>query len=219
MVQLIFALDDDALSKPGVVRSIYDPTAGTGGMLSVADEYLRRMNPGIQLSLYGQDYNDALVRDLQSRHGHQGPGRRQHRPRRHPHRRRLRRQESSTMGSPTRPSASTGRTSAHTSMRNTHGSGSTGASAPELRPSATEQCCSSCTSSPRCAKKEDGGSRVAIVLTGSPLFSGGAGGGESNIRKWLLDNDPRRGGHRAAERYVLQHRYLDVHLGAQQPQE
>jgi type I restriction enzyme M protein len=38
-------------------------------------------------------------------------------------------------------------------------------------------------------KKEDGGSRVAIVLNGSPLFSGGAGGGESNIRKWLLDND------------------------------
>ncbi|WP_394552062.1 N-6 DNA methylase [Agromyces sp. MMS24-JH15] len=59
MVQLLFALDDDALSKSGVVRSIYDPTAGTGGMLSVADEYLRKMNPGIQLSLYGQDYNDA----------------------------------------------------------------------------------------------------------------------------------------------------------------
>jgi type I restriction enzyme M protein len=36
---------------------------------------------------------------------------------------------------------------------------------------------------------EDGGSRMAIVLNGSPLFSGGAGGGESNIRKWLLDND------------------------------
>ena len=37
-------------------------------------------------------------------------------------------------------------------------------------------------------KPEDGGSRMAIVLNGSPLFSGGAGGGESNIRKWLLDN-------------------------------
>jgi len=51
MVQLLFALDDDALSKSGVVRSIYDPAAGTGGMLSVADEYLRKMNPGIHLSL------------------------------------------------------------------------------------------------------------------------------------------------------------------------
>jgi len=38
-------------------------------------------------------------------------------------------------------------------------------------------------------KPEDGGSRIAIVLNGSPLFSGGAGGGESNIRKWLLEND------------------------------
>ena len=59
MVQLLFAIDDAALSKPGVVRSIYDPTAGTGGMLSVADEHLRGMNPDIQLALYGQDYNDS----------------------------------------------------------------------------------------------------------------------------------------------------------------
>src|SRR5581483_5061512 len=40
MVNLIFIEDDEALSKPGVVRTIYDPTAGTGGMLSVAGEYL-----------------------------------------------------------------------------------------------------------------------------------------------------------------------------------
>ena len=58
MVQLLFAAADDALSKPGVVRSIYDPAAGTGGMLSVSDEYLRSHNPGIQLNLYGQDVNE-----------------------------------------------------------------------------------------------------------------------------------------------------------------
>jgi type I restriction enzyme M protein len=40
MVNLLFIEDDDALGKPGVVRSIYDPTAGTGGMLSVAGEHL-----------------------------------------------------------------------------------------------------------------------------------------------------------------------------------
>ena len=45
MVNLIFIEDDDVLSKPGVVRTIYDPTAGTGGMLSVADEYLARAQP------------------------------------------------------------------------------------------------------------------------------------------------------------------------------
>ena len=58
MVQLLFALDDGALAKAGAIRSIYDPTAGTGGMLSVADEYLRGLNPSIQLALFGQDYND-----------------------------------------------------------------------------------------------------------------------------------------------------------------
>src|SRR5262245_24854325 len=57
MVSLIFFEDDDALSKPGVVRSLYDPTAGTGGMLSIADEYLRAHNPGARLVMYGQELN------------------------------------------------------------------------------------------------------------------------------------------------------------------
>ena len=51
MVNLIFIEDDDALSKPGVVRHIYDPTAGTGGMLSVADEHLTAHNPKARLVL------------------------------------------------------------------------------------------------------------------------------------------------------------------------
>src|SRR5215203_2175480 len=54
MVNLIFVEDDAALSKPGVVRSIYDPTAGTGGMLSVAGEHLAAMNPGARLVMYGR---------------------------------------------------------------------------------------------------------------------------------------------------------------------
>ena len=36
---------------------------------------------------------------------------------------------------------------------------------------------------------EDGGSRVAVVFNGSPLFTGDAGGGESEIRRWILEND------------------------------
>lgn len=55
MVNLLFIEDDDALSKPGVVRSIYDSTAGTGGMLSVADEYLRSQNPDARLVVYARD--------------------------------------------------------------------------------------------------------------------------------------------------------------------
>jgi type I restriction-modification system DNA methylase subunit len=57
MVNLIFEEDDDALTKPGVVRSLYDPTAGTGGMLSVAGEHLAEMNPDARLVMYGQELN------------------------------------------------------------------------------------------------------------------------------------------------------------------
>ena len=59
MVNLIFVEDDEILSKPGVVRTIYDPTAGTGGMLSVAGEYLAEHNPQARLTMYGQELNDA----------------------------------------------------------------------------------------------------------------------------------------------------------------
>ena len=58
MVNLLFVEDDDVLSKPGVVRTIYDPTAGTGGMLSVADEYLAEHNPEARLTMHGQELND-----------------------------------------------------------------------------------------------------------------------------------------------------------------
>ena len=58
MVNLLFVEDDDVLSKPGVVRTIYDPTAGTGGMLSVAGEHLAALNPKARLTMFGQELND-----------------------------------------------------------------------------------------------------------------------------------------------------------------
>ena len=57
MVNLIFIEDDQALTQPGIVRSLYDPTAGTGGMLSVAEEHLVEMNPSARLVLSGQELN------------------------------------------------------------------------------------------------------------------------------------------------------------------
>ena len=57
MVNLLFIEDDQALTKPGVVRTLYDPTAGTGGMLSVAGEHLASMNHSAQLVMYGQELN------------------------------------------------------------------------------------------------------------------------------------------------------------------
>ncbi len=59
MVDLLFTEDDDVLrSKPGVVRTLYDPACGTGGMLSVAEEYLRNLNPEAHLEVFGQELND-----------------------------------------------------------------------------------------------------------------------------------------------------------------
>ena len=58
MVNLLFAEDADVLTKPGTVRTLFDPACGTGGMLSVAEDYLRQLNPGARLEVYGQELND-----------------------------------------------------------------------------------------------------------------------------------------------------------------
>jgi type I restriction enzyme M protein len=57
MVNLIFIEDHDALTKPGIVRTLYDPTPGTGGMLSVGEEHLLAHNPLARLVMYGQELN------------------------------------------------------------------------------------------------------------------------------------------------------------------
>jgi type I restriction enzyme M protein len=67
-------------------------------------------------------------------------------------------------------------------------------------------------------KKEDGGSRIAIIMNGSPLFTGDAGSGESEIRRFVLENDWLEATHRASGATVLQHRHRDVRLGAHQSQ-
>jgi type I restriction enzyme M protein len=64
----------------------------------------------------------------------------------------------------------------------------------------------------------DGGSRFGIVLNGSPLFTGGAGSGESEIRRYVLKKRFGGGDHRPAHRYVLQHGHQHLHLDPQQPQ-
>ncbi len=57
MVNLLFANDKDILTKPGILKTIYDPACGTGGMLSVAEEYVQDLNKGAKLELFGQEIN------------------------------------------------------------------------------------------------------------------------------------------------------------------
>lgn len=58
MVNLLFEPDEDILTKKGIIKTLFDPACGTGGMLSVADEYLHELNPDGRLELFGQEYND-----------------------------------------------------------------------------------------------------------------------------------------------------------------
>lgn len=188
MVELLFALDDDALSKSGVVRSIYDPTAGTGGMLSVADEYLRTLNPGIQLSLYGQDYNDASYAICKADMVIKGQD-----------------VDNIALGDTltedafddkkfdyglSNPPFGVDWKDQRTYIDDEHSklgfNGRFGPGTPAVSDGAMLFLLHLVS---KMRKPQDGGSRMAIVLNGSPLFSGGAGGGESNIRKWLLDDD------------------------------
>jgi type I restriction enzyme M protein len=188
MVQLLFALDDDALSKAGAVRSIYDPTAGTGGMLSVADDYLHTLNPGIQLSLYGQDYNDQSYAICKADMVIKGQD-----------------VGNIALGDTLTDDAFDGKKFDYGLSNPPFGvdwkdqrqfvddehaklgfNGRFGPGTPAVSDGAMLFLLHLVS---KMRKPEDGGSRVAIVLNGSPLFSGGAGGGESNIRKWLLDND------------------------------
>ena len=58
MVNLLFIEDDGVLTRPGIVKTLYDPACGTGGMLSVAEDWLRSHNPDARLEVFGQELND-----------------------------------------------------------------------------------------------------------------------------------------------------------------
>jgi type I restriction enzyme M protein len=188
MVNLLFIEDDEVLSKSGVVRTIYDPTAGTGGMLSIAGEYLEEHNPQARLSMFGQELNDESyaickadmlikgqdVANIMAGNTLSEDG--------HPHRKfdymlsnppfgvewkkveKEIRKEFDTQGYNGRFGPGLPRVSDGSLLFLLH-------LISKMRPAV------------------DGGSRLGIVLNGSPLFTGGAGSGESEIRRYVLEND------------------------------
>jgi len=188
MVNLLFIEDDEALTKPGVVRSLYDPTAGTGGMLSVAEEHLSSLNPEARLVMYGQELNpesyaickaDMLIKgqdianiifgNTLSADGLIG----KHfdymlsNPPFGVEWKKIEkdiRKEAEQMGFNGRFGPGLPRVSDGSLLFLLH-------LVAKMRPAV------------------DGGSRFGIVLNGSPLFTGGAGSGESEIRRYMLEND------------------------------
>ena len=188
MVNLLFIEDDDVLSKPGVVRTIYDPTAGTGGMLSIAGEYLEEHNPEARLTMSGQELNDESYAICKADMLIKGqdvaniiPGNTLSEDG-HPHTKFDYMLSNPPFGVEWKKVEKEVRKEFETQGYN----GRFGPGLPRVS-DGSMLFLLHLVSKMRPAK--DGGSRFGIVLNGSPLFTGGAGSGESEIRRYVLEND------------------------------
>ncbi len=188
MVNLLFIEDDAALTKPGVVRSLYDPTAGTGGMLSVAGEHLASLNPDARLVMYGQELNpesyaickaDMLIKgqdianiifgNTLSADGLSG------------------KVFDYALSNP--PFGVEWKKIETTIRKEAEQRGYNGRFGPGLPRVSDGSLLFLLHLIAKMRPAVDGGSRFGIVLNGSPLFTGGAGSGESEIRRYVLEND------------------------------
>ena len=188
MVNLLFIEDDDVLSKQHVVRTIYDPTAGTGGMLSIAGEYLEEHNPEARLTMYGQELNDESYAICKADMLIKGqnvaniiPGNTLSEDG-HPH------TKFDYMLS--NPPFGVEWKKVEKEIRKEHETqGFNGRFGPGLPRVSDGSLLFLLHLISKMRPAKDGGSRFGIVLNGSPLFTGGAGSGESEIRRYVLEND------------------------------
>ena len=196
MVNILFIEDDRLLATPGTVRKLLDPACGTGGMLAEAQTYLRHHHPAARLFVYGQDYNrrafataasDMLMKEVD----HNGTD------------------DSVRFGDSliddqyggetydyflTNPPFGVDWKKQRREIKREHDKrgldGRFGAGLPRVNDGSLLFLLHMWDKrEPVRPAEHKHGSRLAIVFSGSPLFTGGAGSGESNIRKWIIEND------------------------------
>jgi type I restriction enzyme M protein len=188
MVNLLFIEDKEALTKPGIVRTLYDPACGTGGMLSVSEIYLRELNPRAKLRVFGQELNaetfaicrsDTMLKDQDAANIHFGNSF----------------TEDGLAGKRfdymlANPPFGVEWKKVQTEIEREHEkdglAGRFGAGLPRINDGSFLFLQHMISKMKTVAQ---GGSRLAIVFNGSPLFTGGAGSGESEIRRWIIEND------------------------------
>ena len=196
MVSILFIQDDELLATPGTVRKLLDPACGTGGMLAEAQNYLREHHGAARLYVYGQDYNrrafataasDMLMKQVD----HNGGGNN------------VRYGDSLTEDQfkderfdyfLTNPPFGVDWKRQQKEIRLEHDKrgfdGRFGAGLPRVNDGSLLFLQHMWDKrEPMRPAEHKHGSRLAIVFSGSPLFTGGAGSGESNIRKWFIEND------------------------------
>ncbi len=187
MVDLLFMEDRDMLNKPGIVKTLYDCACGTGGMLSVSEEYVHELNPNARLEVFGQELNETSYAICKSDMMIKG-------------------QNASNIkfgNSFTQDQLENDRFDYM--LANPPFGVEWKKVAKEIKKEAEEQGFAGRFGAglPRISdgsflflqhliskmKNGSNGSRIAIVFNGSPLFTGAAGSGESEIRRWIIEND------------------------------
>ena len=196
MVSILFIEDDQLLATPGTVRKLLDPACGTGGMLAEAQNYLREHHGAARLFVYGQDYNprafataasDMLMKQVD----HNGSGTNV----RHGDSLTEDRFEGETFDYfLTNPPFGVDWKRQQKEIRQEHDQrgldGRFGAGLPRVNDGSLLFLQHMWHKrEPVQPAEHKHGSRLAIVFSGSPLFTGGAGSGESHIRKWIIEND------------------------------
>ena len=192
---LVFLEDDEALTKPGIIRTIYDPTAGTGGFLSSGMEYVYELNPNAVMKAFGQELNpesyaickaDMMIKGQEVDNIKLG----------------------NTLSNDqlaadkfdymlSNPPFGVDWKKIEKDIKDEHAikgyDGRFGPGLPRVSDgsllflmhliSKLRDVSSTVESS------VEGGGRIGIILNGSPLFTGGAGSGESEIRRYILESD------------------------------
>jgi len=188
MVNLIFDEDDEVLTKKGAARTVYDPACGTGGMLTIAEDHVRSFNEDAKLHVFGQELNpesyavcnsDMLIKDKEPQNIAYG-------------------NSFTNDGFSDRtfdymlsnPPFGVSWKKVKNDIDREHEekgfAGRFGAGTPRVSDGAflfLQHMIS------KMKPKKEGGSRIAIVFNGSPLFTGGPNSGESAIRRWIIEND------------------------------
>lgn len=188
MVHLLFA-EDSEIYKEGIIKNLYDPACGTGGMLSTADEYFREHNPdkSAVLRLFGQELNPesyAICKADMMIKG-QDPGN-------------IKLGNSFTEDGLenerfdyllSNPPFGVDWKKVEKEIKAEYDKKGFGGRFGAGLPSISDGSLMFLQHMISKMMQSDTGSRLAIVFNGSPLFTGSAGSGVSNIRKWIIEND------------------------------
>lgn len=185
---LVFMEDDDALTKPGIIRTIYDPTAGTGGFLSSGMEYVHEINPEAVMRAYGQELNpesyaickaDMLIKGQDVSNIKLGNTLSNDQLYAHKFDYML-----------SNPPFGVDWKKIEQDIIDEHNlkgfDGRFGAGLPRVSDGSLLFLLHLIS---KMRDTTEGGARIGIILNGSPLFTGGAGSGESEIRRYILEAD------------------------------